>query len=135
MYKSILIPVLLDKSRDVDGSFKAAMAMADGTAQITLLHVFEAVPSYVADYIPPDYMNSKKDAMQGALDEMAKQLPNCRGVIAEGRAGPRISRWAEENGNDCIVIASHEPAFSDILLGSVAHHVVRHAKCAVHVIR
>lgn len=135
MYKNILIPVLLDKTRDVDAAFKAAAVLADQDTRFTLLHVFEAIPSYALDYIPRDYMNAKQKSAQAELDQIAKALPNCHAVISEGRAGPRISRWAEENKCDCIVIASHEPAFSDILLGSVAHHVVRHANCAVHVIR
>jgi nucleotide-binding universal stress UspA family protein len=44
-------------------------------------------------------------------------------------------KYASENGYDCIVIASHVPGFENIFLGSTADRVVRHAKCAVHVIR
>lgn len=135
MYTNILIPVLLGDSRDTQTAFKAAQALADSGAQITLLHVIESVPVYVSEYFPPDFISTARDTVQTALDEMVATLPGCRAAIAEGKAGPRICRWAEENGSDCIVVASHKPALSDFFLGSVAHHVVGHAACAVHVVR
>jgi nucleotide-binding universal stress UspA family protein len=33
------------------------------------------------------------------------------------------------------VIASHRPGMADLLIGSTAAQVVRHAPCAVHVLR
>ena len=36
---------------------------------------------------------------------------------------------------DVIVMASHQPKFSDYLLGSTAARVVRHAKCSVLIAR
>lgn len=135
MYNNILIPVVLDNDAKNEVAFKAARALADEGAHFTLLHVIEAIPVYVSDYIPTDFIIEARDTVQTKLEALAKTLPNCHAATTEGRPGSRILTWAEENGSDCIVIASHQPVFSDILLGSVAHHVVRHAKCAVHVIR
>lgn len=135
MYTNILIPVVFDNEEIIQTAFRAAKALADTDARITLLHVVETIPVYVMDYIPTDVLTTSRASMEAKLDAMSKTFPGSHTVITDGRAGPRISRWAEENGSDCIVIASHQPAFSDILLGSVAHHVVRHAKCAVHVVR
>ncbi len=135
MYKNILVPVVLEEDAKTQLSLQAVKALADPDARITLLHVIEMIPIYVSDYIPPDFMVTARETVAEKLAEMAKGIPNCHPAIADGRAGPRITRWAEESGVDCIVIASHQPAFSDILLGSVAGHVVRHANCAVHVVR
>ncbi|WP_028956422.1 universal stress protein [Sulfitobacter sp. 20_GPM-1509m] len=135
MYNNILIPVMLGDSRDTQSAFKAAQALADAGAQITLLHVIETVPVYVSEYFPPDFITTARDTVQTALDAMVATLPGSRAAIAEGKAGPRICRWAEENDCDCIVIASHKPVMSDFFLGSVAHHVVGHAGCAIHVVR
>ncbi|MCX8224446.1 MAG: universal stress protein [Sulfitobacter sp.] len=135
MYSNILIPVVLDNPEKNEVAFKAAQALADEGAHFTLLHVIEAIPIYVSDYIPSDFMVEARDSLQTKLKDLAKTLPNCHAATTEGRPGSEILSWAEKNNSDCIVIASHQPAFSDILLGSVAHHVVRHAKCAVHVIR
>ena len=62
-------------------------------------------------------------------------LANARVVVIDGPTGRSITNWADETGVDCIVIPSHRPVMSDILLGSTAAWVVRHAHCAVHVIR
>ena len=55
--------------------------------------------------------------------------------MIEGHSGRSILDWAEENGPDLIIIASHRPGMQDLLLGSTASQVVRHARCAVHVVR
>lgn len=135
MYKNILIPVVFETPEITQTAFDAAQALASKDAKLTLLHVIETVPIYVADYIPTDVFSVARETVQARLEALALELRECTTAIADGRAGPRVTRWAEENGMDCIVIASHQPAFSDILLGSVAQYVVRHAKCAVHVVR
>ncbi len=135
MYSNILIPVVLGDSRDTESALKAAKELADADAQITLLHVIETVPVYVSEYFPTDYLTTARSTVKEQLDALAAKLPGSRTAIADGRAGPRICRWASENGADCIIVASHQPAFSDFFLGSVAHHVVGHAQCAVLVLR
>jgi nucleotide-binding universal stress UspA family protein len=135
MYKNILIPVVFDNEEKTQAAIDAARVMANEGAALTLLHVIETVPNYVAEYIPADFAQSTREALSKKLIALADKVPGGQAAIGEGHAGARISRWAKENNTDCIVIASHQPALSDILLGSVAHHVVRHAPCAVHVLR
>jgi len=135
LYKNILIPVVLEEHAKSDDAFNAAKALADEGARFTILHVAEEVPAYVAEFIPADVIASARETASERLKELAAKLPGSHAVTAEGRAGPRIEKWAKENSIDCIIVASHQPAFTDILLGSVAQHVVRHAKCAVHVVR
>ena len=55
--------------------------------------------------------------------------------VVEGHAGRSIVDYAEKNGVDLIVIASHRPGLQDFFLGSTAARVVRHAQCCVHVLR
>ena len=55
--------------------------------------------------------------------------------VVVGHPGRTITDYADENGIDCIVIASHQPGLQDYFLGSTAARVVRHAHCAVHVLR
>lgn len=135
MYKNILIPVILDGSRNSELAISAARATAAPDAMFTLLHVIEPMPVYAADYMPAETFTINREVVERDLAKMAAGLPNGNPQIADGRPGPRIVRWATENGCDLVVLASHRPAFSDILLGSVAAYVVRHAPCAVHVVR
>lgn len=135
MYRNILIPVAFDDDQNTAVGFEAAKALADKDARITLMHVIETVPAYIAANIPANLMTTSRHAVEAKLNALVKEMPSSHAVITDGKPGPRILRWAEENDTDCIIIASHQPAFSDFLLGSVAHHVVRHAKCAVHVVK
>ena len=56
-------------------------------------------------------------------------------VLLNGHSGRTITDHARKIGADCIIVGSHKPGLSDFLLGSTAARVVRHAPCAVHVLR
>ncbi|WP_299292669.1 universal stress protein [uncultured Tateyamaria sp.] len=135
MYTNILIPVAFEEGRDVDGAVTVARTLAATGAHITFLHVMEQMPVYATEFVPVDMMAQTKDKVGARLRELAETLEGARTAVTEGPSGRGITNWAEENGADCIIIASHRPVMSDLLLGSTAAWVVRHAQCAVHVIR
>jgi nucleotide-binding universal stress UspA family protein len=135
MYAHILVPVSFDQDRDSKGALRAAQLLAGETGRISLLHVIEQVPSYAISYLPQGYANEARKAVEAELAEIASTLPNASAHVVEGHSGRTILDWAEAHEPDCIVIASHRPGMQDLLLGSTAAKVVRHAPCAVHVIR
>ncbi|MDO6587101.1 universal stress protein [Salipiger sp. 1_MG-2023] len=135
MYKTILVPIAFDSDAKAEAALAVARRLADDDSTITLLHVMEHIPGYAISYMPPDYQVSSRKAVQAELDALAARLDHARGVVVEGHSGRTILDYAEENGVDMIVIASHRPGMSDILIGSTATTVVRHAKCGVHVLR
>lgn len=135
MYHNILVPISFDEDRDTSGTLKLAEMLATPDANITLLHVVEHIPGYAISYMPADYLREARQAIQGQLNDMADKLPNAQGIVIEGHSGRSILDWAEENKPDLIIIASHRPGMQDLLLGSTAAQVVRHASCAVHVVR
>jgi len=135
MYHNILVPISFDADRDTSGTLKLAKLLATPEAKITLLHVVEHIPGYAISYMPTDYLIAARQAIQGQLNDLAETLPNAKGVVIEGHSGRSILDWAETNSPDLIIIASHRPGMQDLLLGSTAAQVVRHAACAVHVVR
>lgn len=135
MYENIMIPVSLDRDRDLQTAIAAAQKLASPGARITFFHVTESLPTYVADYIPPDVAEGRRDMVEEKLAELAASVEGSHGVVVNGASGRTITDWARDKGADLIVIASHRPQLSDIFLGSTAAWVVRHADCAVHVIR
>ena len=73
---------------------------------------------------------------QAELEALARdnfKKAHCK--VFEGHPNHGILDYANEMGIDCIIMASHKPGLQDYLIGSTAARVVRHAKCAVHVIR
>lgn len=135
MYKNILVPVLLDENHNPQASYLAAQALADEGAKFTVLHVMETIPTYALAEIPDDVLERSRNEVEQSLKQLADGLPRATPVLASGHAGRFVVDYASNNGIDCIVIASHVPGISNIFLGSTADRVVRHAKCAVHVIR
>lgn len=135
MYHNILVPISFDAERDTSGPLKLTEMLGTPDAQVTLLHVVEHIPNYVISYMPAEYLSEARKAIQAELDDLAAKLPNAKGLVIEGHSGRSILDWAEANGPDLIIMASHRPGMQDLLLGSTAAHVVRHAKCAVHVVR
>ncbi|MCU9836680.1 universal stress protein [Ruegeria sp. WL0004] len=135
MYRNILVPVAFDDGHDTQAAFLAARKLASEKAKFTVFHVMEAIPAYVTAQIPAEVLARSHDDAQKALTQMAAGLPGASAVMATGHAGRAIVDHAAAHDIDCIVIASHKPGLENLLLGSTADRVVRHAKCAVHVLR
>ncbi|MEP2718055.1 universal stress protein [Pseudophaeobacter sp.] len=135
MYHNILVPISFDPDRDVSAPLKLAQLLATPEGKITLLHVVEQIPSYAISYMPVEYMAQARNALQEELEALAQTLPNATGLVIEGHSGRSILDWAEQNNPDLVIMASHRPGMQDLLLGSTAAQVVRHAACAVHVVR
>jgi nucleotide-binding universal stress UspA family protein len=135
MYSKILIPLALDHEAVAGRALEAARALQSKGGTLTILTVIEPIPAHVAQYLPDTQqekiLNDIKTALRaefGASDDIT--------VIAQtGHAAQTILDIASDGAFDCVIIASHRPGLQDYFLGSTAGRVVRHAHCAVHVIR
>lgn len=133
MYTNILVPIALDHDRDVETALGVARALLSEGGTITALNVLDMLPSYASEYLPVDHFETQ-------AKDIAQQLHTIVGddtkvAVVHGHAGRTIVDYAGEHGMDMIVIASHQPGLQDYFLGSTAARVVRHAPCAVHVLR
>lgn len=134
MYKNILVPIASDHDPHTSEAMTVARLLADEGAKITALTVVEAIPEYIAQQLPEGQLEKNHQAVEDALSrEVGGGEVNV--VVVSGHSGRTILDWAGENDVDCIVMASHRPGLSDYFLGSTAARVVRHAQCAVHVLR
>lgn len=135
MYKNILVPVAFDDEVNSKAALDVAGLLADTDATVTLFHVVEQIPPYALTYVSRDFMIEARKAIEAELQKMSEGMANSKAVVMDGHSGRTILDYAKEDGSDCIVVASHRPGMQSILLGSTAAQVVRHAACAVHVIR
>ena len=135
MYSNILVPIALDHERDTGAAMDIAHKLLKKGGKITALHVTEALPSYVAQYLSDEQLGHRRDETSTALKAELGGVKDVRPVIISGHSGRSIVDYAIDQSIDLIVIASHRPGLQDYLLGSTAARVVRHAPCAVHVIR
>ncbi|RMH39155.1 MAG: universal stress protein [Alphaproteobacteria bacterium] len=135
MYKNILIPIALDHERDPTRAFEVAEALLADGGKVTALTVVEEIPPYVAQYLPADQLQRNMAAAQDVLAGLVKGRKGVDVAVVSGHAAQTILDFAEKAEVDLIVIQSHRPGLQDYLLGSTAARVVRHAGCAVHVLR
>ncbi len=135
MYKNILVAVALDHPSQANEALKLARELADDGADTTALHVVEEIPPYAENHVPPELLANRRPQAMAELKAELGDATDVKPVVVQGHAGRTIVDFAEDQEIDCIVIASHKPGLQDYFLGSTAHRVVRHAQCAVHVLR
>ena len=134
MYSKIIVSLALDHGIS-EQALKVARQLKSDGGQIIAVHVYEPLQGSVSTYVTEEIV---ADAIQRAKDALAERVgdaSDAEGVLLKGHSGRAITDYAKEIDADCIVIGSHKPGLSDYFLGSTAARVVRHAPCAVHVIR
>lgn len=135
MYKNILVPVSFEDDRNAQGAMEIAKTLCADGGKITCFHVIEQLPQYATQYLPESHLEATKAEISDGLKSLIKDVPNASCVVVDGHASRSILNHADMNNVDLIILASHQPGLQDYLLGSTAAKVVRHAKCAVHVLR
>lgn len=135
MYKNILVPVSFEADRNAQGAMEVAQALRATGGTITCLHVVEQLPKYATEYLPAGHLEAAKADIVEGLKSLVDGVPDATTIVTDGHASRTILTHADNNDVDLIIIASHQPGMQDYLLGSTAAKVVRHAKCAVHVLR
>ena len=135
MYKNILVPVALDHEHDTAEAMRIAQRLRSEGGKITLLSVVEAIPGYVASYLPEGQQEKNRAEIETNLKADAGGLKGVESKVITGHPGGSIVDYAKDHGVDLIVITSHKPGLQDFFLGSTAARVVRYSQCAVHVLR
>lgn len=134
MYQKILVPMALDHGISAQ-MLNVARVLAAGTGSIVALHVYEAPQGTVSAYVDEEVVNAGFARAKERMSEKLAGLENVEAVLIKGHSARTIVDYAQKNGVDCIVMGSHKPGLGDYFLGSTAARVVRHAGCAVHVVR
>lgn len=135
MYKNILIPVAPDHTTSYNHAMNVARKLLGSDGKITALTVLDAIPDFVRAEIPHEVYADRVSEAEASLKAEVGGVTDVKPVVVSGHSYRTILDYADETNVDCIVITSHKPEFSDYLLGSTAARVVRHAKCAVVVLR
>lgn len=134
MYKNIIICLALDHGISAQ-ALQVASCLLSQRGRITAVHVFEPPNASVRTYLDDGTIAKLRAGAQEALATRVMDYPDIEAVLLSGNSPRSINAYAEKIGADCIIIGSHKPGLSDYLLGSTAARVVRHAPCAVHVLR
>jgi len=134
MYNKILVSVSLDHGISTRAIEIAQKLKSEG-GQIIAIHVLEPIPAAASVHLSADQLQSIEQLAQEELAKQIDPVTHIEGVILEGHPGHIIPMFALEHDIDCIIMDAHKPEIADYLLGSTAARVVRHAHCAVHILR
>lgn len=135
MHNKILIPVALDHEGSVERKIEVARSLLAPGGKITLLTVLESVPGYVAEFIDLKPENHLTQVIKGKLDALTGGAEDLETAVTIGKPGIEIAEYADGNGFDLIIVASHHPKATDYFLGSTASRVARRAHCSVYILR
>lgn len=133
MYRNLLVPVAYEAGQDPAAELAAARQLAAPGGRVTLLHVMEAPTLVAPAYAPQGWHDDLRAAILGDLTRLAETVPGGTARLAQGEPAAVILAMAADLGIDCIVLATHR--MDRRLFGSTAAQVVRHAPCAVHLLR
>ena len=114
MYKNILIPILLDHPEKAEEAVAIAKGVLSPDGKLTLLHVVEEIPGYVASQLPNDIL---QNTLSAAKEEMEKIAGSMKGEVTAkvvvGHSSRTILEFAENsgtiaqtNGVDCLRLPS-----------------------------
>ncbi|TVP72361.1 MAG: universal stress protein [Rhodobacteraceae bacterium] len=138
MYKSIVIAAaLFNEGETTRAALAKARSLLDAGGTVTLVHVIDEVPGYVAASIPKAHISARMSDVKAQLDNIAAEGAGMtiNTVVREGQPAASILGAAKEAQADLIMIASHKPGLSDYFIGSTAARIVRHAPISVLVTR
>ena len=137
----MLVPI--DFSEWARHGLNYAVALAQSTgARLILLHALKLLPTIPGDRFALEAMPSVdvlEKAAAGAMKEFVAR-GDFKGVpyetkIRRGHPAQEICDFAEQCGVDLIVTSTHGvTGIAHVLIGSVAEHVVRYARCPVLVV-
>ncbi len=141
MFKEILIAVDLGQ----DASWRKALPFAVEMARnfSAKLHVMTVVPDsgfhYVSQFFPAGYEERMIAEAETTLHEFVGKHVSAgikvQHIVAHGSIYREIVSAAREIGADAVVMASHTPDLTDVVIGPNAERVLHHVKCSVFVIR
>lgn len=134
MYSKIIIASALDQGFGPKAIEAAKKLMSEG-GEIIAVHVVQPVNEVVQSFVTEDAKSKARETIKGMMAERFHDEQSIESVILAGHPGSVIPAYAKKVGADCIIVGSHKPGLEDFFLGSTSSRVVRHAECAVHVLR
>ncbi len=134
---NILVPV--DFSEQSLNAIREGVELAGDSGTVRLLHVLPPLESISPGVVWGDVSDSSREEHVSEFATTFLKEHDLDGLTFDVQIGPPghvIADYAIDSNTDLIIISSHGyHGIKRMLLGSVAETVIRHAHCAVLVLR
>lgn len=136
-HESVVVPV--DFSEESQNALSTAVELTGDASKVHVIHILPPLEAISPAAVWGDLSDGTRiDAAKQYADGFLKDH-GAEGATVEvriGSPGHEVTVFAKEVNADLIVISSHGfHGIKRMLLGSVAESVIRHAHCAVLVLR
>jgi nucleotide-binding universal stress UspA family protein len=140
-YKKILFPTDLSEGSKTIANHVKLMAEKFGS-EITVVYVANVVHYYSSLEVPAtgvanfeaEIVSTAGAQIKTFAEEVFKGM-NVKTEVFAGNPADEIVEYAEKNGNDLIIMGHSRAGLERILLGSVAHRVIKLSPVPVMIIR
>lgn len=138
------IMVAYDGSEASERALDHALRFVDVglSARLSVVHVLPRTPYGVGDLAvnPPDsyfkWLDEHTFGLIALVKEKIRGVPYGKVVSLEGHPAGEILSYASDSNCDLIVMGSRGLGFiKEMMLGSVSHHVVSHARIPVLIVK
>lgn len=141
MYAKIL--VAYDGSKAAKRALTQAIKISKSFgSKLEVIHVFSLSGFQIGEAlipVPHHYADDFYGYSEKILDEARAQIsevPGARAILLQGQPARTILEYAEDSNCDLIVVGSRGlGAIRELVLGSVSHNVVQHAKVPILVVK
>lgn len=129
--------IAIDNSKHAMRAAQAGQELAAQLgAKVLIVHVVEPAPPATPDYVPPQYLEDRRQQLASELIEQVRNTfpPDSKPDVQkrDGQISEEVIAAAKEWEADLIVIGSSgRGRFAQLMLGSTADAIVRHAACPV----
>ncbi len=133
--KTVIVPVDFDTTEEVLNSARELAASDEALHIVHVLPPLNALDPATAWGALSD-VERTQNATLALRKRLGERYPNAAYAVLVGEPGREVAHYAEEQGADLVVIASHgRKGVKRAILGSVAERVVRLTPCPVLVLK
>lgn len=140
-YKKILFPTDLSEGSKTIAEHVKLIAEKFG-AEITVIYITNVGPYFSSMEIPSAGLHNFEAEIASAAEIKLKAFTeevfkgyNTKTEVFSGNPADEIVDYAEKNGNDLIIMGHSRAGLERVLLGSVAHRIVKLSTVPVMVVR
>lgn len=136
-HRTVVVPI--DFSDDSESAIRAGLIRVENPGDLHVVHVLSPL-DYSAPAVLREFASGedREQVVKQHIEQLIEQAgaTGAHAVVLVGNAGIEVAAYAKRSDTELIVVTSHgRHGMKQLLLGSTAERIIRHAHCSVLVLR